>query len=78
MKIYAKLSLAYNALKDVMEKGSRPEVKPELVVELINADGFSKRQACATIRLSRSTYRYRRRPDKNSRIIGGLGKHVEK
>lgn len=53
-------------------------MKRELVSELINDHGLSERQACETMRLSRSTYKYRRSLDKDNPIIAELGKLVEK
>jgi len=52
-------------------------VKREMAVALIGEFGLSERQACEAVKLSRSTFRYDPKPDKDQPIINALNELVE-
>ena len=56
--MFADLSLECRALKDVIEKALTPAIKRELVSYLISQFAMSLRQACRTLSLSRTVFRY--------------------
>jgi putative transposase len=71
-RMFADLSLKHEALRDIVEKmpdksgaGSalRPAEKRELVDYARDTHGLSLRSACDILRLRRSVYRYRPKPN---------------
>ncbi|CCI77761.1 unnamed protein product [Klebsiella pneumoniae subsp. rhinoscleromatis SB3432] len=69
----AELSLECHALKDVIEKKTlKPAIKRELVSYLTAQFAMSLRQACRTLSLSRTVFRYRPDTRRDEPVIMAL------
>jgi len=70
--MFADLSLECRALKDVIEKALTPAIKRELVSYLISQFAMSLRQACRTLSLSRTVFRYQPDTRRDEPVIMAL------
>ncbi|WP_329743335.1 IS3 family transposase [Dyella sp. A6] len=78
-RMYAELAMENHALKDLIaKKFVDPAHKRPLLTWLMNHYGWSERRACSAMGLSRSTARYRRRPDRDEEVIALLAELAER
>ncbi|PTA87762.1 IS3 family transposase [Kluyvera sp. Nf5] len=72
-QMFADLSLECRALKDVIEKKPlKPTIKRELVIYLTAQFAMSLRQACRTLSLSRTVFRYQLATRRDEPVIMAL------
>ena len=76
--MFADLSLECRALKDVIEKALKPAMKRELVSYLMVQFFMSLRQACRTLSLSRTVFRYQPDTRRDEPVILALTEAAER